>query len=146
MSLRTWSRATTQICEGTSRHQPRGGEAVRLQPANYKVILSLRADFLADLESLRRRILPRAQPLPPPPDERGAGARPLSNLGDASSAKGLPNLSSASSPGQDSAEETTLAELEVDPALLSLFCRELNNKRGASPRSRQTWKAPRRTS
>jgi WD40 repeat protein len=106
---------------------------------DYKVLLSLRQDFLADLDSLRNRmrslgssrlalthmngeaalrVVTRAGGHLIDPEVAEKVVRFVSGAGRVSAA-------GAGSAGAGSAG----AELEVDPTLLSLVCRELNNRR-----------------
>jgi hypothetical protein len=105
---------------------------------DYKVLLVLREDFLAEMETLARsvpslktnrmRLTPLmgttaltvtgagGKVLVPPPDDPevpGVGER-------------IVRLVAGEPPGE---RRTELDELVVDPALLSLFCRELNDRR-----------------
>ncbi|HEX3531962.1 MAG TPA: WD40 repeat domain-containing protein [Thermoanaerobaculia bacterium] len=98
----------------------------------YKILLSLREDFLPDLEALRDRI-------------RTIGNNRLRvrrmNGENALRVVTLPGGGLLERPvaeevvrfvaGKSATEQTPLAAMDVEPALLSIVCRELNNKRKA---------------
>lgn len=94
---------------------------------NYRVILSLREDFLADLESLQNRI--------PSLGINRMRLLPMNGVASLQVVSQVPDLIS-----EDVAEQVVrfvaaegpdrpLSGFEIEPALLSVFCRELNNKR-----------------
>jgi WD40 repeat protein len=95
----------------------------------YKILFSLREDFLPELEGLRRRIravVPNRFRL-----QRMKGPQALAaiiqaggHLVEADVAELVVRFVAA---GEDA--ETPLADLEIEPALLSVVCRELNNER-----------------
>jgi hypothetical protein len=103
---------------------------------NCKLILALREDFLPDLEGLRRR-------MPSIMDNRmrltrmdGRQARdvilaPGSHLVAPGVTEKVIAFVAASRgrPGEETVSDAELAGLEIEPALLSIVCRELNNKR-----------------
>lgn len=96
----------------------------------YKILLSLREDFVPDLEGLRGRIRSIAQNRFRLLRMNGANAlqvvtRPGAHLVEPDVAERVVRFVA----GRDEADDTPLAELEVEPALLSVVCRELNNKR-----------------
>jgi Novel STAND NTPase 1 len=94
----------------------------------YKVVLSLREDFLADLEGLRARM----------PSLATNRFRLLAMNGpEALEVVGVPGRHLIEADVAErvvrfvarAGEDEPLAELRLEPALLSLFCRELNAKR-----------------
>lgn len=98
-----------------------------IEQQNYRVILSLREDFLADLESLQKRI--------PSLGINRMRLLPMNGVASLLVVSQVPDLIQ-----QDVAEQvvrfvaaqgpdTPLTDFEIEPALLSVFCRELNNKR-----------------
>ena len=94
----------------------------------YKILLSLREDFLADLESLAPRISGLALNRMRLQRMNGEAALLVVNqaphLIDPDVAKQVVRfVGAARSP------HTPLCDLEIEPALLSLVCRELNEKR-----------------
>jgi WD40 repeat protein len=100
---------------------------------NYKILLSLREDFLPDLEALRKSIrtigINRLRLC------RMTGENALRvvllpgrALLDADIAERAVRFVAGEEPGE---EPAPLPELEIEPALLSIVCRELNNKRRA---------------
>ncbi|HYO14661.1 MAG TPA: hypothetical protein VE685_15815 [Thermoanaerobaculia bacterium] len=96
----------------------------------YKILLSLREDFVPDLEGLRGRIRLISQNRFRLLRMNGANAlqvvtRPGAALVEPDVAERVVRFVA----GRGEADETSLAELEVEPALLSVVCRELNNKR-----------------
>jgi WD40 repeat protein len=106
---------------------PTGAEAFAYQRHNYKVLLSLREDFLADLEGLRHQLpsvvhnrlrlcaMNGGQAL-------AAVTRAGGPLIDKNVAMRVVAFVGAASTGGT----LGLATLNVEPALLSVFCRELN--------------------
>jgi tetratricopeptide (TPR) repeat protein len=110
---------------------------------NVRVVFSLREDFLPQLEGLRPRI----------PSLAGNRFRLLHMDGNQAldailkpggglvseevareilrAVAGASRQERAGEPGLAPAPAADLAEMEVEPALLSLFCRELNNRRQA---------------
>jgi WD40 repeat protein len=153
---------------------------------DYKVLLSLRQDFLADLRGLRGRmrslgtselallhmngeaalrVVTRAggHLIDPEVAEKvvrfvsGAGrqsaagapaggpAAQADRMGGAGGSAAAERMEDAGGPGapaerrEDSGGSTALAELEVDPTLLSLICRELNNRRRERGQARITF-------
>ena len=120
------------MCAGRSKARidlnPEEAQAFAFQRHNYKVLLSLREDFLADLESLRHR-LPSVMRnrLRLVPHERRTRACPRSFVPAATVI--APDVAArvVRFVGAESIGGTTdLVTLNVEPALLSVFCRELN--------------------
>ncbi|MGH9140128.1 MAG: WD40 repeat domain-containing protein [Vicinamibacterales bacterium] len=106
---------------------PDQAQAFSFQRHNYKVLLSLREDFLADLESLRQRlpsIMRNRLRLRHMHGDRALAAvvRAGGHLIRADVAARVVRFVGAESVGGT----TELATLHVEPALLSVFCRELN--------------------
>jgi hypothetical protein len=106
----------------------------------YKLVLSLREDFLADLESWRRFIpalgRSRARLLRMRPDQAfEAVYQTAPDLLDTDLARRIvtivagEDLRGTRPPNDDSHDEGSGAAGEVEPALLSLFCRGLNEER-----------------
>jgi WD40 repeat protein len=96
----------------------------------YKILISLREDFLPDLEGLRGRLRSIVTNRLRLTRMNGAQAlqvviRPGGHLIDAATAAQVVRFVA----GGAEESETPLAGLEVEPALLSVVCRELNNKR-----------------
>jgi WD40 repeat protein len=125
---------------------------------DYKILFSLRQDFLADLDGLRSRmrslgasrlallnmngeaalrVVTRAggHLIEPAVAEKVvrfvAGAGRQSAAGAAAAAMAERPVAAAHPPGdaRQPADPAPLGDLEVDPTLLSLVCRELNNRR-----------------
>ena len=106
---------------------PEQARSFSFERHNYKVLLSLREDFLADLESLRQRmpsvIRNRLRLLPMNGEQAlSAVVRAGDHLIGADVAARVVRFVGAES----GAGRTDLATLNVEPALLSVFCRELN--------------------
>ncbi len=107
-----------------------------LRRHHYKVLLSLREDFLPDLEGLRKSIPSivynrmRLRPM------NGVAARSVvaqaRHLIEPQVAEQVVRFVAAAD------EDTPLEKLQLDPAILSLFCRELNNTRLARGEDRIT--------
>jgi len=99
----------------------------------YKILLSLREDFLPDLEALRDRLRTIGNNRLRVHRMDGENALrvvtlPAPDLLDADVADRVVRFVA----GKDAADDTApLAAMEVEPALLSIVCRELNNKRRA---------------
>lgn len=106
----------------------------------YKLLLSLREDFLPDLESLRDRIRAIGNNRLRVLRMNGENALrvvtlPGRGLIDAGVAEQVVRFVA----GEERTEEPApLADLEIEPALLSIVCRELNNKRRALGETRIT--------
>jgi hypothetical protein len=105
----------------------------------YKVLLSLREDFLAQLEELR-------EPMPSVVHNRFR-LRPMNGEAALSVVAQVPELIGADvaeqvvrfvAAAEPADAELPLHELQVEPALLSVVCRELNNRRRASGAPRIT--------
>ena len=98
----------------------------------YKILLSLRADFFAQLETLRPRIpsvVSNRMELGP---LRGDAALRVTAAGGALLAESLQERIVRVVADVKAANiELPLHELIVDPAILSLFCREVNERRKA---------------
>jgi WD40 repeat protein len=106
---------------------PGEARAYSFQRHNYKVLLSLREDFLADLEGLSERLpsvmLNRLRLCPMNGEQAlSAVTRAGGHLIEKDIAARVVRFVGAESVGG----RTDLANLEVEPALLSVFCRELN--------------------
>ena len=113
---------------------------------NYKIVLSLREDYLAELEDLAR-FMPSLRynrmSLRPFTGMQAAEVvvKPGADLVEEGLAPRIIRFVAESAHKEGDAAhhpEKDLAEIEVEPALLSLFCRELNNKRMASGRLKIT--------
>lgn len=105
--------------------------------ANCKVIISLREDFLPELEELRPLIRSVMQNRMRITRMSGAQAlevveKPGAALIDAGVAARIVRFVAAA---RADGEERPIEELEVEPALLSVVCRELNAKRQAGKQS-----------
>lgn len=112
----------------------------------YKIVLSLREDYLAELEDLAR-VMPslRYNRLSLRPFTGLQAAEVIVKPGAGLVEEGLaPRIirfvaaSTHKEGGGAVPPEKELAEIQVEPALLSLFCRELNNKRIAAGRAKIT--------
>src|SRR5262245_2685626 len=106
---------------------PAEARAYSFQRHNYKVLLSLREDFLADLEGLSERlpsVMRNRLRLCPMNGEQALSAvtRAGGHLIEKDIAARVVRFVGAESIGG----RTDLANLRVEPALLSVFCRELN--------------------
>ena len=106
---------------------PEEAGAYAFQRHNYKVLLSLREDFLADLESLRQRlpsVMHNRLRLCSMNGEQALSAvlRAGGHLIERDVAARVVRFVGAECIGG----RTDLANLNVEPALLSVFCRELN--------------------
>jgi tetratricopeptide (TPR) repeat protein len=106
-----------------------------------KVVLSLREDYLPELEGLRPLIPSvmnnrfRIQPMG---GEQAFAvvSKPAPKLVDRQVATQIVRfVAAAAAPANTKDEAAALKDLEIDPALLSLFCRELNNHRIANKQS-----------
>jgi hypothetical protein len=107
---------------------------------SYKLLLSLREDFLPDLESLRDRIRSIGNNRLRVRRMNGENALrvvslPGRDLIDAGVAEQVVRFVA----GEDLERQSApLARLEIEPALLSIVCRELNNKRRSRGEARIT--------
>ena len=116
--------------------QPDEAKAFTFAQHNYKILLSLREDFLPELETLRLRMPSLALNRFRLRRMTGEAALPVlnqaSHLIDADVAEEVVRFVAAD-PGR-----LPLADLEIEPALLSVVCRELNDKRQAKGLARIT--------
>ncbi|HYU30613.1 MAG TPA: WD40 repeat domain-containing protein [Thermoanaerobaculia bacterium] len=97
----------------------------------YKILLSLREDFLPELEGLRGRIRSIVHNRFRLRRMNGDNAlRVVTEAGGHLVEPDVPERIVRFVAGRES-DEIPLAELDVEPALLSVVCRELNNKRRA---------------
>jgi len=97
----------------------------------YKILLSLREDFLPELEGLRGRIRSIVHNRFRLRRMNGANAlRVVTQAGGHLVEPDVPERIVRFVAGRESGE-IPLAELDIEPALLSVVCRELNNKRRA---------------
>jgi tetratricopeptide (TPR) repeat protein len=108
--------------------------------ADYRILLSLREDYLAHLEDLRGLMPSLSQNrirLNPMSDRQAIDAvlLPGGDLVTPSLAEDIVRFVSGAASG-DRFERTT--RIEVEPSLLSLFCHELNNKRQALQQTKIT--------
>ena len=98
----------------------------------YKILLSLREDFLPELEGLRGRIRSIVQNRFRLRRMNGDNAlRVVTQAGGHLVEPDAPDRIVRFVAGRESDSTVPLAELEIEPALLSVVCRELNNKRRA---------------
>jgi len=117
-------------------------DALQLRAMPYKLLLSLREDFLPELESWRAAMPSLAKVrfrlLPMRPDQALAAVAAARELVDEAVARRIVDFVAAAAgtqagrAGQSEAEEgegNIRKEGEVEPALLSLFCRGLNEAR-----------------
>ena len=109
---------------------PRIGRELNFGRHPYKVMLSLREDFLPQLEELRERIgsLAHNRFRLRPMDGEAALSVVIQNpeLIEPEVAERVVRFVAAADPGDTDAP---LEQLRVEPALLSVVCRELNNRR-----------------
>ena len=93
----------------------------------YKVLLGIREDFLPDLESLRTRmpsvVLNRLRLLPMNGEAALLVVNQAQRLIDSDVAEQVVRFVAADQ------RQLALSELKIEPALLSVVCRELNNRR-----------------
>ena len=98
----------------------------------YKVVFSLRADFLAQLETLRPRIPSVASNRMELGPLRGDAALRVTAAGSALLSERLQErIVRVVADATGGSVELPLHDLIVDPAILSLFCREVNERRKA---------------
>ena len=108
-------------------HDEAVAERFHLRSCNYKLSISLRADFLAELEEWREliptlgRSRVRLRPLRAP-DALDAVHKPAEHLMTDALARRVVAIISG-------VELHSARDTQVEPALLSLFCRELNEER-----------------
>jgi WD40 repeat protein len=96
----------------------------------YKVLFSLREDFVPDLEGLKGRIRAISQNRFRLRRMNGLNAlQVVTRAGRRLVEREVADNIVRFVAGRGEADETPLADLEVEPALLSVVCRELNNKR-----------------
>ena len=106
------------------------GRAYAFDRRLYKVLLSLREEYLADIEALRSYFPPMSYNRFRLCRMDGANAKAAvvgagGDLIEANVAEELVRFVAA----EAESESTELGRLEVEPAFLSVVCRELNNKR-----------------
>lgn len=104
----------------------------------YRIVLALREDFLGELESLRERIPSLAEArlrLRKLTGDRAADA--VARAGSQVLAPGVSEQIVRFVAG-DETGRLALSRLETEPSLLSLFCRELNERRRAQGQERIT--------
>jgi hypothetical protein len=115
---------------------PEGAKAFSFGHHDYKILLSIREDFLAELEDLRVQMpllgLNRLRLGRMNGEAALSVVSQASHLVDADVAEQIVRFVAAAKPG------TPLAHLEVEPALLSVVCRELNNRRRSRQESKIT--------
>jgi WD40 repeat protein len=98
----------------------------------YKILLSLREDFLPELEGLRGRIRSIVQNRLRLRRMNGDNAlRAVTRAGGHLVEPDVPDRVVRFVAAREGDGEVPLAGLEIEPALLSVVCRELNNKRRA---------------
>lgn len=102
----------------------------------YKVLLSIREDYLADLEALRERMPSVA--LNRMRLQRMNGSAALRVVAQAEHLIDLPVAEKVVRFVAAGPDAASLDTLEVEPALLSVVCREINNKRQAMHESKIT--------
>lgn len=114
---------------------PDGVRAFDVTTHRYRVIISLREDFLSELEGLRARMpsIARNRMRLRPMDGEAALLvvdQTKGRLIDSELAKRVVRTVA----GRKDDPNVPLEDLQVEPAILSLFCRELNLRRGKEPR------------
>jgi WD40 repeat protein len=113
--------------------QEGGAISFPMEPPRARVVISMREDFLAEIEAYQRSLPSLAKgrfrlgPL------RGAQAvdavrRPAPHLVTGDVAEEIVRVVAGSAPG------TKIENLEVESSLLALYCRQLNERRGARER------------
>ena len=138
------NRVPKSLADEFEQH-PELAEQFEIDALDHRVLISLREDYLPQLESLR--------PLMPSLAEnrmrltRMSGDKALEavlipggNIITPDVARQVVSFVAghAARPAADALDEDALAELEVEPSLLSLFCRELNEYRWEKHPSRIT--------
>jgi WD40 repeat protein len=127
------------LCEGSApeslrarlAQDPTGARDYSFNRHPYKILLSLREDFLPELEGLRDRIRGivhnrlRLQRM-----HGGNALRVVTEAGGHLVEPGVPEKIVRFVAGRESGD-VPLPELEIEPALLSVVCRELNHERQA---------------
>jgi hypothetical protein len=104
---------------------------------HYKVVIVLREDYLANLEDARRRMPSlmknrfRVEPMSGPSAMEVAWRPPIVN--DKATAESIVRAVARPLLDNDTNVLNEIDDVEVDPLLLSVFCRELNEKRIAPP-------------
>ena len=125
------------LCEGSApeslrarlAQDPAGARDYSFNRHSYKILLSLREDFLPELEGLRDRIRGIAHNRLRLQRMHGGNAlRVVTEAGGHLVEPGVPEKIVRFVAGHESGD-VPLAELDVEPALLSVICRELNLKR-----------------
>jgi hypothetical protein len=119
------------------RHESDGttGTALNTRAMPYKIVIALREDFLADLESWRavmpslRRNRMRLLPLRPDQALEAVCNERTSHLVTESLARTIVAFLSSCGSSEASESESVGATSAVEPALLSLFCRGVNEQR-----------------
>jgi len=126
------------LCEGSApeslrarlAQDPADAREYSFNQHSFKILLSLREDFLPELEGLRGRIRSivhnrlRLQRM-----YGGNALRVVTLAGGHLVEPGVPEQIVRFVAGRTGGDETPLAELAVEPALLSVICRELNHER-----------------
>jgi tetratricopeptide (TPR) repeat protein len=116
-----------------------GDEAYSFYKSDFKVVFSLREDFLANLEGLSNQLPSiahnrfRLQKM-----NGGQAFEVVLKSGGALVEKVVAEKIVRIVAGQDAFANGPLTRLEIEPTLLSVFCRELNNNRIAQSDSRIT--------
>ena len=117
-------------------HNPEEAKVFTFAQHNYKILLSLREDFLPDLETLRLRMPALALNRFRLRQMTGEAALVVVNqaphLVDTAVAEEIVRFVAADQ------SHHPLGDLEVEPALLSVVCRELNSKRRTKDLSKIT--------
>lgn len=141
--LRVWFQKEAAEEAGVVSAQAAPAFAIDEKRADYRVLITLREDYLADLYDLssRMRAVRENQMRLLPMDgwkALEAVAKPAKekDLLDAITARDIVELVAAKRRDHDESKEASAAEasveyadLVIDPALLSMICRELNNER-----------------
>lgn len=111
-------------------------EQFQFDRADYRVLLSLREDFLANLEDVRARMPSLSENrmrLTRMNGEQALDAvtKPGRQIVSPAVSRQIVRFVSGAASTDDDRADVDLTQYDVDPAMLSLFCAELNNRRRA---------------
>jgi WD40 repeat protein len=121
---------TPESIKARLRLFPEAAEELSVSRHNYKILLSLREDYLPDLETLRPLVPSIAHHRWRLSRLTGEQAREVTTVGQHLIEPGVEQaIIRFVARAQEADNEAPLEGLKVEPALLSVVCRELNNKR-----------------